>query len=594
MDLNQTQKKTVQQRRLQAQYSLPILLFCLALNIPFFLPWHSLPFPSFSSELAAYVLGLIAVLSMLVAHRNNSTISLPRNILSPIFFLLLVLLQWATGYFVYASNAIMMLMVGLFLCLLMLAGTTLKTVVGSDKVITKFAQSVLIGSVLSALIGIIQASGYANSFAGLIAVPMDASGVYGNIAQQNHYATYLAFGFGSVCYLHLIGQVSWRMTLMLCAALLSGLFLSASRSAYIYVALIVSLLSWYRLTASSKHWSSARPRSLILVAITLLIVLALFISQGITLPQLKRLLNLSESVGARVFLWHHSLQMVQEAPLFGVGFDAFAWQLTEQIGTGSLPNRWGVDQYAHNIFLQLLATTGVIGLFLIYSPILFSVPWRSWRHSSPQRLFIGALLGILFIHCLLEQPLYFTYFSIYAALLLSFVDDRPWNFQWGRGRSIVVGAVALVALIFAGYWGYQYQQFEVIFNQGNVTEPRSNTSEENLRKLHQVQVLQPLIEGYAPDLFVSHDASAEEKLKLNRRLIRFAPLPENMYRQAALLAESGQAEKAKSQVRKAILVYPDMASVYLQRYRFLASENPEFYAELTTFTEQEIDLYLVK
>ncbi|MBC3881375.1 O-antigen ligase C-terminal domain-containing protein [Undibacterium sp. LX40W] len=594
MYLNQTQEQLARQQQVQAQYSLPLLLLCLALNIPFFLPWHTLPFTSFCSELAAYILGMTAVLGMMISHSSMPTISLPRNILAPVFFVLLVLLQWSSGYFAYASNAILMLMCGAFLCLLMLVGATLKKACGIQVLMTKIAQSVLIGSVLCALIGFVQALGYAKVFAGLIANPMIASGVYGNIAQQNHYATYLAFGLASMSYLSLTNKISLRTTLLALTTLLVGLFLSASRSAYIYAAMMVLILSWHRFSSLVRTRWSVRSLYLILGLIIFLIVFVGLVSQGSALPQLKRLTNLSESLGARAFLWRHSLEMAQESPLLGVGFDAFAWRLTEQIGTGSLPNMWGVDQYAHNIFLQLLATLGVVGLFLICSPILASIPWRSWRQSSTSRFFIAMLLGILLIHSLLEQPLYFTYFSIYAALLLSFVDDQPWTICWGQVQSTLIGMAAIFLLSIAAYWGYQYKQFETIFNQASANELRSDTTAERLRELHQLWVLQPLIEGYAPELFVAHDGPVQEKLKLNQRLIRFAPLPENMYRQAALLAEKGQTEAAKYQVRKAILVYPDMARLYLERYRFLATENPELYAELAMFTEQEIDLYLNK
>ncbi len=596
MQVSQTHHHDIPPLPRPLRLTLPVLLFCFALNLPFVLPWHSLPFPSFSSEFTAYILGLVAVLSLLIAHRNIATIALPRSILTPIFLMLLVLVQWSGGYFAYASNAILTLIVAVWLGLLMIAGANLKTVYGLPNTVTAFAYSIMLGTVVSAMIGIVQFSGYAEYFAGLLASPMPLaeSGVYGNIAQQNHYASYLAFGIGAVSYLRLKRQISSLFTLAIVILLISGLFLSASRSAYIYV-FGFSLIA---LGLRVSSWTAKERSRLYLILIfgsgLILLVGWVLVSQGIMLPQLQRLFSLSESVGTRLFLWQHSIWMVQDSPLLGVGWDAFAWKLTEQIGLGNTPNVWGVDQYAHNIILQLLATTGVLGLLLISAPLVLSISWQSWRQWSSERIFVVALLAVLLIHSLLEQPLYFAYFSIYGAILMGFVDSKPCLIRWGRLQMVLLSLCVLVLLCFAAYLGSRYKQFEALFNHTNTNLGHAKQVDEQLQSLHHVQILKPLVEGYAPELIVPHESSVKEKLALNQRLIRFAPLPENMYRHAALLAENGQLDEAQHQLRKSILVYPNLATNYLERYRALAAENPALYAELAIFMEQEIDLYLKK
>lgn len=98
--------------------------------------------------------------------------------------------------------------------------------------------------------------------------------------------------------------------------------------------------------------------------------------------------------------------------------------------------------------------------------------------------------------------------------------------------------------------------------------------------------LRAMTHVHAPEAFVDENAEVTQKLALNMRLLRFMPLPEAKYQQAALLAERGQADQAKRQLRNAILSYPSNALSYCVHLRGLAQQATSSYADLNAFMHQ--------
>lgn len=593
-------KQSAQQHTLLAYASshhFLLALLGLLLSLPFLVPFHVNPIPSFYSEWLAIALGLLAIGACVL---RSSTWHLPSLIFAPLGLALIVALQWLLGMFAYTANVFIILIYLLWATMLLAVGQTIANQLGVQRVFTCLAWFVLLGSSLNAVAGLLQYAEWQAGFGAWIAAPMPLAeyGVYGNLAQQNHFVTHLALGLASAAYLR------WRLALgklpffFLCALLLLALILSASRSSFLFIAWLLVL------AFGRQHWTAgaagagqrSAPFSIakryVVAGVIVVIILTAALLAGAAHfgqlgPQVSRLFTFSGAIGVRGFLWQNALQMFFDHPLLGVGFDSFAYHLVAQF---QQPNPWGIDQHAHNLIFQLLAVTGLAGSLAVGVPILLFIR-RQWRAEfSVERLACWAVLGILFIHSMLEQPLYFGYFLALAALFAGMLDKQVCTLS--ISRLVRYSSVLLVCagLVVALKTLQDFQRLVVVAYSGHDFSSASPESQiarqEILRDLQQHSLFAALSELAAPEVFVAADAPALEKIALNQRVLRFAPVAETAYRQAALLAEAGQQLEVKQQFARAALAYPQELKSYLLRFDALAQAQPQTYGELAAYAHQ--------
>ncbi|MBM3250561.1 MAG: hypothetical protein FJZ09_06995 [Candidatus Omnitrophica bacterium] len=148
------------------------------------------------------------------------------------------------------------------------------------------------------------------------------------------------------------------------------------------------------------------------IGIGLVLVLSGFILvSGLVMRQrLAELLtpqNTNNSLRQRLYYWQASLKMAREHPIAGVGWRKFGlWYRTYKAPEAN------VSHYAHNLYLQMLAETGIPG-FLSFLALVFLFFRRGLalvRESGPEQGFrIGLFCaGTAFLlHNLFELSFYF-------------------------------------------------------------------------------------------------------------------------------------------------------------------------------------------
>ncbi len=593
---------------------LALVLAGLMLALPFLVPWHRLPVASFESEALAFLLGTLACLCSLCCRRGAGgaltraqPVALPRIASAALALLAIVLWQLASGQFTYPANGVMLLLYLLWALGLLLLGQALLQRFGAPVLYRHLAGFLLAGGVVNAVFGLLQYFSIWSWLPGLIAEPMPVAefGVYGNLAQQNHFASHMALSLSAACYLRQIRTLSrWQATLLM-ALLGVALFLSGSRSSVLYLAWI-GLLYWHgcrqmvavdSLAASQSLAATEPPRRArgkwwwmgLGVGLVVVLGLGLAIGAGQSLPQLQRLTQFAGAIGSRGFLWQHAWQMFLAHPLTGVGFDGFAFNLIEQL---TAPNRWGVDQYAHNLLLQLLANAGLPGLLALLLPAIGFVRRNLHQPNSGEQMLVRAVLGLLVIHSMLEQPLYFSYFLGPTALLLGASDRLPWHIPVGHlGRGVGIGILGCGLLLLLQTCS-DYEKIEGTFYsqryfvgpeqaQARTNWVRQRTTDAAIGSLYT-----PLLQLVAPQEFVSNHAPVADKLALNWRVLRYAPIAETEFRHAALLAEAGQMAAAQQQFRRAALAYPAEAASYAARFAELAKNEPARYGQVADYAQR--------
>jgi O-antigen ligase len=553
-------------------------MFCL----PFLLPLHGLPLPSFYAEWLAMLLGLAACAALWLA---GGALTVPRIALAPLALLAVLALQYGLGMFAYGATALMLALVLLWCALLMVAGRMLAAQHDVALPCVFLARFLLAGGVLNALAGLLQYAGWWAVFAPLVAEPMPLArvGVYGNLAQQNHFATHLALALASAVYLTLSRQLTRGWLAVWAAILLLALLLSGSRSGVLYVLYLAGLLLCLR----QQPWPAMRRPvwAVLLVGIALLCWLALQSGPG----PLARWATLPEALGVRSFLWRHALAMFFDKPVLGVGFDAFAAQLVTQIDAAGQINRWGIDQYAHNLPLQILAWSGLCGFVALVVPGWGFVRRQLLIPLSLPRMWFCAVTGMLLIHSMLEQPLFYAWFLAMFALLLGMFESSAWQCPMPRGIKAVVTVVLVLGLGLLLKSAADYGQIAAYLYPDpaprTMSAPARQYRHQVLLDLHRTSLFAPLIELAAPGDLLPDSAPVQERIAFNLRVMHYAPVAAVELRHALLLAEAGHLPQAKAQLQRTMLVWPRERASSLQRIHAIATQDPHTYGELASWAE---------
>lgn len=301
----------------------------------------------------------------------------------------------------------------------------------------------------------------------------------GNIGQRNLLAHYLSWGILATAYL--IHQKRLARVTGLTVVIFQAAILGAVNS----VTLILYMLSILLLLVVARYWQKRLTKSIIKTLV--LTVIAVLIFQAITLPVITSIQDTfttnTSSIGrlsgsldynSRLTEWHKAWLIFLENPWFGTGWGSYAYQsfvmsLNPRFAGNIFSN--GVFTHTHNIVLNLLAETGVIGTGLILGGFAYLIKpllKKSWQSET---VIILAMIIVTAVHSLLEFPLWYAHFFFVFVILLSIllntnqsnptkIKVSPIKFNTAK-VSIVI--FSLCYLLVAGqlyflYW--QMQQYQ--------------------------------------------------------------------------------------------------------------------------------------
>src|SRR6266446_4338931 len=164
--------------------------------LPFLLPYHQQPVLSFFPEWLAAALGMAASLTLLVG-RAAPAVALPGLARWLIVFAVFLAVQAASGGHAYSQLPLLAALYVLYAVLMIWLGAQLTAALGIERVAMVLAAFFLIGALANSLAGVIQFYGRPRLFEDVIA-ELRGNRAYGNIAQANLYANYLALGEGAL------------------------------------------------------------------------------------------------------------------------------------------------------------------------------------------------------------------------------------------------------------------------------------------------------------------------------------------------------------------------------------------------------------
>lgn len=601
---------TSQWQRLSGMGLAHVALFCVALTwvLPFQVGMHFYPITTFYQEWGTAVLGLCGML-LLLTRRYWRGPSIPRIVLLPMGFLLILWLQFALGRVEYPGQAILFTLYLLWTALMIMLGRRLREEFGMPLLVTVLAASLLFGAEVSAVIGLAQKYEWRNAVFDYWVIVKSDGPIYANMGQANHLADYLALGLFSLGLLHTRWKMRAWLAAFLAIPLLFALVLSASRSAWLFLlAMLLMAFLWQRRDKSN------RPLLYFSLALVLGFGLMHFVAKipwlagsGAVTTSAERMVEAAGIIGdggrqaattvggwwnnsQRLNVWYESWLIFGRFPVLGAGFGQFGWQHFQLVAP--LHNTVSHDLYnhAHNIVLETAAEMGLAGLAVLLGTLALWVRQANRAPRTPYHWWGAGVLAVLFIHSLLEYPLFYSYFLGVAAVTLGVMDHTAFRFRHGwAGHSLVVAIWLSGLFCMAQMWqGYQRLELASAPIPAGDYEYERRLNFERLRLIRGAQalLLQPFIELAMADSGWNH---VRDKGELNERAMHFSPATKVVYRQAIVLARQGRQAEAEVQLERAIWAYPEDFSENLEKLQKLAQadDNPARFPALAGFAVQK-------
>jgi O-antigen ligase len=555
---------------------------------PFLNYAHAHPITTFYQEWWSALLGVLAM-AVLLSPDYWRTPVVPQITVLPAALLVLVVVQWLSGKLPYFDQALLYALYFLFAALLMMAGSRLRECVGLPNLSLSLALALLIGAELNAGIGIVQHYRWQSIFDHVVIAKLSGA-VYGNLAQPNHFANYVALGLISLGLLFQNKKTNLAYTALLALPLLFVMTVSGSRSSWLYLSLMAAMAWLY-----ARRDAGMKPLlgySLLLLAgfglMHVVVQLQVMTAETGSVNTVARLLNREETGDIRLYLWHEAGLMLAQSPLLGAGFGQFAWQHFQMVPVLRPDNIVGLYNNAHNVVMNLGAETGLVGLLIFF--VSLGIWIKAARHNTPRAAHWWgySILGVLGVHSLLEYPLWYSYFLAIAAILLGIFDETRLHLRLRFVGRVSMAAILLLVLIVLLQLRVGYRNMERMLAESPASEANEKVSPGNtLAQLLRSPLLSPYAELFMSQRMMIDGQYPKQKLALNTRVLRFVPIGLVAYRQALLLAQDGQSEQAKRVWEQAMWSYPEDLPRHTADLVALATKDPTRFSALLEFALQQ-------
>ncbi|MEQ5839702.1 Wzy polymerase domain-containing protein [Paraburkholderia acidicola] len=447
--------------------SLSLILLAVALILPYAWVGHTYPIPTFYAEFVALVLYLLtgaAVAILVISARPRVKFASPVVALVPLAFGLLLAAQ--SVVLPVAQPSMNWLGAGFLLAAFMAvhAGYGFARAQMSEEVLEAAAGALIIGGLFAVFCQVMQLFHLEGKVSPLVveySVLVDRR-PFGNMAQANHLATYISFAMAGALFLVQTRRLPVVIWVLLSTVFAAGLAFTVSRGPWLQIGVIVVAGFWMALAESRRNMGRERGGRAWLIPIVLA-VLFIAVNAAVRWANVHYHLELAQSaadrfkdagqIAPRLALWKYGWTMFHTHPLLGVGwgeFPRYQYDLVKQLGAVEIANN------SHDIFIDLLAKTGLIGLAIV---LLGLIAWLVRVLRAPHtaaRVFGIALIGVLVMHALVEYPQQYMFFLLPAMFIFGLLETRPLRLVSGRVSFgvfyvIVLGGIAALYPIYRDY-----------------------------------------------------------------------------------------------------------------------------------------------
>lgn len=428
---------------MKTKFALYHLLWSLLAALPWLVPNHQLPWTSFHAE-ALWAFALL-VLGLLSLWRIQSRIELSGLAVILVVGFCVSWIQFQIGLVRYFGHA---WLVSLYFLGALIAWLVARSVEKCQPglVIEMLCLSFGMAAICSVGMQLCQW------------LQMDGLGIWvnevygrpaGNLGQSNHLAVLIVWALISGLYAFERGYIGAVTLGFYIAFLVFGLALTASRTG---VLLVISF------AAGAWLWRglfSRRETPWIISAIFPLLFGFQQVVNFLGDVAVTRTYTAEGYVAEpRLLAWNIFLDALAERAWLGYGLNQASD--AHVLHAESYPALGVVFGQAHNFFIEVLVTTGIpIGLMFCLGLV-----WLMWKMfgsvANGLQVFCFFLVGSVFIHSLVENPFFYTYFLLPFAMLVGVISQqqglKAWQIslpKWGVASVTLVGILAFSATLFS-------------------------------------------------------------------------------------------------------------------------------------------------
>lgn len=446
---------------------LSLVLLAAALILPYAVVNHTYPIPTFYAEftaLALYLLTAGAMVLLVGTSRPRIAFASPAVALVPLLFGALLIAQ---SFVLPVQQPSMNWLGGGFLLAAFVAAHTgygFARANMADTALRWGAYALLLGGLFAVFCQVMQLfhlEAKVSPFVVAYNITVDRR-PFGNMAQANHLATYIAFAMAAALFLvqtRCLPVLLWGLLSVIYA---TGLALTVSRGPWLQMGVIVVAGFWMAFAEAKQHLAFRRSSRAWLIPVVLA-VLFVVVNAAVRWANVHYHLELGESaadrfrdagqIAPRLALWKYGWTMFKMHPLFGVGwgeFPGYQYQLVKTLGGVEIANN------SHDIFIDLLAKTGVAGFVVA---VVGLVAWLVRVLRAPHtagRVFGVALIGVLVMHALVEYPQQYMFFLLPAMFVFGLLETKPLRLvperaSFGLYTVIVFGGLAALYPVYRDY-----------------------------------------------------------------------------------------------------------------------------------------------
>ncbi len=460
---------------------LSLLLLACALILPYAVVDHTYPIPTFYAEFTAlslYVLTSAAVVLMVSTARPPVAFGTPVVALVPLLFGLWLVAQ--TFVLPVAQPSMNWLGSGYLLAAFMAThtGFAFSRAKLTETTLRWAACALIVGGLFAVFCQVVQLLHLEAKFSPLV-VAYNVT-VYrrpfGNMAQANHLATYIAFAMASALYLVQTRRLHLLVWAPLSIVYAAGLALTVSRGPWLQMAVIFVAGFWMAFAEFRRNPALRRGHREWLIPVVL-VVLFFSVNAVVRWANQHFHFQLDESaaerfhdagqIAPRLALWKYGWTMFTMHPLLGVGwgeFPRYQFDLVRALGGVEIANN------SHDVLIDLLGKTGLLGFGIVVTGL---VAWfvRALRvPHTPARIYAITLIGVLTMHALVEYPQQYMFFLLPAMFVFGLLDTRalrwvPGRVSFGVYSLIVFFGLAVLYPVFR-----DYNRAEVLYYGSNPAE----------------------------------------------------------------------------------------------------------------------------
>lgn len=574
----------------------------LMFTLPFTIGYHTIPIPSFYNEMVAFILGLLALL-ILCVRESWRDLATPNSVFFLLAFSLIPIVQSALGLIPIQSQAI------IFVCYISLAaglmclGALHQKQLSPTVVVGTLAKIFVAGAwfnVAYVAMQMLQKLGY-------IEPSFFLAASFGAIAQANHFTDFISIAIAALFYLQFGGEhanslikqsiITRRLKFahfILAQVFFVGLLaISTSRSSWLYLVVMLIFAVYHDLNKfhvmhhshnsgvqSTRHQNSlftslkkAFSTPLVHWAIFLFPLFALmqvllnWVAGDFVLTAAKRFSEFSDPhvVGGlkmRLLMWQQTIHYFFAHPWWGIGLQqsraiTFADPSVQYVIAGGS----GAYEHPHNLLVQLLSETGVIGTLLLLSPLWAWIRSMLAPSNTDADWWIHCVLAILFIHAMLEYPLSYIYFLGLLAYLIGY-QHRTRLLLPAFSKKILHGLITLgvaFGLLCAAHTTFAYHKLDhwirllgaKQFNAQDMDGFYTTVSWMNSKSI---------LNAYSYPMFLLAieflPIENSAKQAINEVSLKVLPMPKSAYLQVVYLLQQQQIKQAQHAMLLAVKAFP--------------------------------------